>query len=104
MAVPMAVPYGCFHDYWCSTLRQAPGLSHKHYTRLEKLAGDKDSCLLQKFVNYRNKKFYNIRRGVSNPKRLGIMRRIMTKLIIRFIWNIEPRDRVPTAGKARRLG
>ncbi len=33
------------------------GLTHKHYTSLEKLAKDKDSRLLQTFVNYACKKF-----------------------------------------------
>ncbi len=31
----------------CSTLFWAPGLTHKHYTRLEILAMDKDRVLLQ---------------------------------------------------------
>ena len=39
---------------------QAPGLAHKQQTRLERLARDKHSCLLQKFVTYGRKKFYNI--------------------------------------------
>ncbi len=32
--------------FGCSTLRQAPGLTHKHYTWLERPATDKHSCLL----------------------------------------------------------
>jgi hypothetical protein len=36
------------------------GLIHKHWTRLERLASDKCSSLLQKVVNYGRKKFYNI--------------------------------------------
>ncbi len=40
----------------CSTLGQAPGLTHKHQTRL---ARDKHSSLLQKSVNYDRKKFYS---------------------------------------------
>ena len=36
----------------CSSLGQAPGLTHKHQTRLERLARDKHSSLLQKSVNY----------------------------------------------------
>jgi hypothetical protein len=35
-------------------------LTHKHYTILERLAGDKHSSLFQKFVAYDCKKFYNI--------------------------------------------
>jgi hypothetical protein len=36
------------------------GLTHKHWTRLEKIASDKHSSLLRTFVNYEFKKFYNI--------------------------------------------
>ncbi len=36
----------------CSTLGQAAGLIHKNYSRLEKLAKDKHSSLLRKFINY----------------------------------------------------
>jgi hypothetical protein len=39
---------------------QAPGLVHKHLTRLERLAKDKHLSLLGIVVNYRRKKFYNI--------------------------------------------
>ncbi len=39
----------------CSTLGQAPGLTHKHQTRLERLAKDKHSSLLRKSVNYGRK-------------------------------------------------
>jgi hypothetical protein len=35
-----------------SVVAPTPGLGHKHWTRLEKLARDKHSSLLQKFVNY----------------------------------------------------
>jgi hypothetical protein len=34
--------------------------TNRHWTRLEKLALGKHSSLLQKFVNYGRKKFYNI--------------------------------------------
>jgi hypothetical protein len=36
------------------------GLTRKHSTRLERLAKEKDSNLLQRFINYGRKKFYNI--------------------------------------------
>jgi hypothetical protein len=36
------------------------GLTSKHWARLERLARDKHSSLLQKTVNYGRKKFYNI--------------------------------------------
>jgi len=36
----------------CTTLRWAPGLAHKHVTRLERLARDKHFSLLGTFVNY----------------------------------------------------
>ncbi len=43
-------------------LVEAPALpvTHKHQTKLERLATDKRSSLLQKSVNYSRKKFYNI--------------------------------------------
>ncbi len=43
-----------------ASLGQAPGLTHKHYTRLKRLARDKTSGLLQKPIKYGCKKFYNI--------------------------------------------
>jgi hypothetical protein len=46
--------------FWCATLGLAPGITHKHYTRLERLAKDKRSSLLQIFLTYGYKKFYNI--------------------------------------------
>jgi len=36
------------------------GLARKHWNRLEKLARAEHSSLLQKFVTYGRKKFYNI--------------------------------------------
>ncbi len=36
------------------------GQTHKQWTRLERLARDKNSILLQTIVNYERKKFYNI--------------------------------------------
>ncbi len=36
------------------------GLTNKHQSKLEKLAIDKHSSLLQKFVTYGRKKFYNV--------------------------------------------
>jgi hypothetical protein len=39
--------------------RVGSGLTHKHWTRLERPATDKHSSLLQKSVNYRHKKFYS---------------------------------------------
>ena len=44
----------------CSTLGQALGPTHKHQTRLERLARDERSSLLRIFVNDGRKKFYNI--------------------------------------------
>jgi hypothetical protein len=35
-----------------STLGKAPGLTHKHYTRLKRLFRDKRSSLFRIFVNY----------------------------------------------------
>ncbi len=36
-----------------------PGLALKHWTRLEKLARDKHSSLLRKYLNYGRNKFYS---------------------------------------------
>ncbi len=52
----------------CSTLGQAPGLTRKHQTRLQKLARDKHSNLLQKSVNYRQKSFITLAPGGQNGK------------------------------------
>jgi len=43
-----------------STLGQAPGFTHKHQARFERLARDKHSRLLWKVVTYGRKKFYSI--------------------------------------------
>jgi hypothetical protein len=43
-----------------STLGQAPGLNHKHYSWLERSDWDKYSGLLKKYINYNHKKFNNI--------------------------------------------
>ncbi len=43
----------------CSTW-VGSNLTHKHYTKLEKLATNKYSSLLRRFINYSHKKFYNI--------------------------------------------
>jgi hypothetical protein len=50
----------------CSTLGYAPGLSHKHQTRLERLVREKQSSLLQKSLKYSRKKFYAT--GPRNPQ------------------------------------
>jgi hypothetical protein len=42
------------------SLGYAPGLPHKHKTRLERHARDKHSSLLRKSVNYGHEKFYSI--------------------------------------------
>ncbi len=47
-------------SFRCYTLRQAPGFTQKHKTRLERLARDKRNSLLQKVVNYGQNFFYNI--------------------------------------------
>jgi hypothetical protein len=52
----------------CSTLGQAPGFSHKYYNRMERPARDKHSCLLQTFVNYRSKNFYNLESRSLGPE------------------------------------
>jgi hypothetical protein len=44
----------------CSTLGWAPGLTHKHYTKLLRLARDKNSSFIRTFVNYGHEKFDRI--------------------------------------------
>ncbi len=53
-------PYPSKAPFRCSTLGSAPGLTSKHKARLERLARDKRSSLLQKFVTYGRKQLYNI--------------------------------------------
>ncbi len=45
--------------FGCST-QVGYSLTHKHQSRLERLARDKHSSLLRTFVNYGRKKFYNV--------------------------------------------
>jgi hypothetical protein len=44
---------------------QAPGLTHKHYTWLEKSERDKHSSLLRTLVKYCRRKFYKIGTGAT---------------------------------------
>ncbi len=48
-----------------ASLGVGSSLAWKHLTRLEKLAMDKHSSLLQKSVNYGGNKFYSTGPGVS---------------------------------------
>jgi len=48
----------------CSTLWKAPGLIHKHFTMLERLARDKHASLLRKSVNYGSKSCIELSQGV----------------------------------------
>ncbi len=43
-----------------ATFTDSTRLNHKHWTLLERLAREKNSSLLLKFVKYRRKKSYNI--------------------------------------------
>jgi hypothetical protein len=58
--VGKAGAYSSETPFMCSTLGQAPGLALKQLTRLERLAKSKHSSLLQKFITYGRKMFYNI--------------------------------------------
>jgi hypothetical protein len=60
--------------------------TNKHYTRLENLANDKSSNLVQKFVNYGRKKFYNI-----GPWAQGYKTFYVHKLRTKKAYNIGPR-------------
>jgi hypothetical protein len=52
---------------------QAPGLTPKHLTMLEKFARDKHSSLLQKSVNYEQKIFYNIGPRLGKVSPFGLL-------------------------------
>jgi hypothetical protein len=52
--------YPIEEPFRCCTLGKAPSLAHKQQTWLERIARDKHSSLLQKFVTYGRKEFYNI--------------------------------------------
>jgi hypothetical protein len=54
----MFAAYTSEGPFRCPTQGHTPGLTHKHKARLERLAKDKHSRLLQKSVNYDTKKFY----------------------------------------------
>jgi hypothetical protein len=43
-----------------TSLGYAPGLTHKHKTRLERLARDKHTSFLHTVINYGRRKFYKI--------------------------------------------
>jgi hypothetical protein len=60
MFVAKAATYPSKATVRCSTLRLAPGLVYKHWTRLEEPARDKTLAYLLTFVNYGRKKCYNI--------------------------------------------
>ncbi len=53
----------------CST-RVSSGLSHKHKARMKRLVSEKCSGLLQTFVNYARKMFYNIGPGSQSHKNI----------------------------------
>ncbi len=44
------------------------GFTHKHLTKLEKIARGKPSSLLRTFENYGRKKFYNIDSRLANTE------------------------------------
>ncbi len=62
----------------CSTLGYAPGLTHKHQSRQERLARDKQSSLIRKSVDYDRKKFYS-----TGPLRAFELER---PSLFRFVW------------------
>jgi hypothetical protein len=52
-----------------ASLGLAPGLIHKHYSKMERLAREKPSSLLWKSVNYGRNRFYDT--GLGSP--LGLL-------------------------------
>ncbi len=65
MFVGKAVPYLIEEPFRCSTLGQVPGLTHKHQARLDRLARDKHSSLLQTFFSYGNNIFLTLSPGAN---------------------------------------
>ncbi len=62
-SIMFAIKAGAYMNespFRCSTLGYAPGLTHKHLTRLERVAKNKHSSLLQKSVNYDRKIFIGL--------------------------------------------
>ncbi len=59
LAPSIQTAYPSEAPFRCSTPGQAPGLTRTHQTRLERLARDKHSSLLQRSVNYGRKRFYS---------------------------------------------
>jgi hypothetical protein len=62
----MAGAYPIEAPFRCSTLGYASGLAHKEQTRLERIAKNKHSSLLQKIITYGCRRFYGI--GPSTTK------------------------------------
>ncbi len=56
------------NDKWFT--RVGSNLTHKHFTKLERLSRDKRSSLLWKVVTYGCKKFYNIGTWFEGYKKL----------------------------------
>jgi hypothetical protein len=63
----------------CSNLGKAPGLTHKHKTRLEWLARDKHSSLLRTSVNYGRNKLYSTGPWCHKIKTLFFVAETVTK-------------------------
>ncbi len=63
MFVGKAGAYPIEEPFRCSTLGLAPGLADKQKTRLERLARDKHSRLIRKFVNHGQKILITLARG-----------------------------------------
>ncbi len=64
MSAGKAGAYMSEAPFRCYTLGQALGLTHEQQTRLERLAKDKHSNPLPKYINYDGKKFYS-----TSPRR-----------------------------------
>ncbi len=74
-AYPHEAPFRCF------TLGQAPGPTHKHFTRLERPARDKHSKLLQTFVNYYRKTFCILGTGEDRGLLISLLKGLIFNLL-----------------------
>ncbi len=69
LAPSIQTAYPSEAPFRCSTIGYAPSLTYTYQTRLERLARDKHSSLLQRSVNYGRKKLYTTGpRASTNPQ------------------------------------
>ncbi len=72
----------------CPSLGQAPGLTSKYQTILERLARDKHSCLLRKLVNYVQKCFITLVLGIVFTVRTGFINVCVFQTFVQLGFNL----------------